>query len=250
MTIRFACRCGKKMKTSDDKIGKKVLCPSCGSPVVVPDSNTVAVETLTPSAAPGIGASDIASDLLRSTATDSPPTKKTGRRKQFGFDEGTEGESVVSTYETIRYFSVSFVPAVLVSIGVVLAAYWVSSALIGGAEKPPDLGYVSGTIRLDDKPLIGATVSFEPRTSRDREDIHRLAPAEGRTDENGTYVLHYTRDYDGAPVGKNVVKISAHARATGRQLIPHRYNGESTLIRDVESGSNTFDFDLRSDPPE
>ncbi|MFN8856727.1 MAG: response regulator transcription factor, partial [Planctomycetaceae bacterium] len=34
--IRFACRCGKRFKVSEQHRGKTLTCPSCGEPVVVP----------------------------------------------------------------------------------------------------------------------------------------------------------------------------------------------------------------------
>jgi len=36
MSIRFSCSCGKALKVSDDLAGKRVKCPNCGKPVVVP----------------------------------------------------------------------------------------------------------------------------------------------------------------------------------------------------------------------
>jgi len=34
--IRFACRCGKRFKVSEQHRGKALTCPSCGEPVIVP----------------------------------------------------------------------------------------------------------------------------------------------------------------------------------------------------------------------
>ena len=62
----------------------------------------------------------------------------------------------------------------------------------------------------------------------------------------------------GAVVGKNLVRISAYG-PTGKmfkepsgemveergQLIPVKYNKQSTLEREVKPGKNTFDFDLK-----
>jgi len=36
MSIRFSCSCGRKLKVSDEKIGMKVLCSSCGATLKVP----------------------------------------------------------------------------------------------------------------------------------------------------------------------------------------------------------------------
>lgn len=35
-SIRFACRCGKRFKVSDQHRGKTLTCPNCGEPVIVP----------------------------------------------------------------------------------------------------------------------------------------------------------------------------------------------------------------------
>jgi DNA-binding response OmpR family regulator len=35
-SIRFACRCGKRFKVSEQHRGKTLTCPSCGEPVIVP----------------------------------------------------------------------------------------------------------------------------------------------------------------------------------------------------------------------
>lgn len=34
--VRFACRCGKRFKVSQQHRGKTLSCPSCGEPVIVP----------------------------------------------------------------------------------------------------------------------------------------------------------------------------------------------------------------------
>lgn len=35
-SIRFACRCGKRFKVSEQHRGKTLTCPNCGEPVIVP----------------------------------------------------------------------------------------------------------------------------------------------------------------------------------------------------------------------
>jgi hypothetical protein len=61
-------------------------------------------------------------------------------------------------------------------------------------------------------------------------------------------------------VGKNLVKISS-AQPTGKkvmafgeltdewaEVVPPEYNTRSTLIRSIESGASTLDFDLKRKP--
>jgi len=119
---------------------------------------------------------------------------------------------------------------------------------IGCNGGTPELGNVTGTVRLDGKPLVGAQVEFQPQK--------RLPPSYGATDNLGRYELEYTKDKLGAAVGAHTVRITT--QTTGRdelgneiqvpQRVPERYNDRSELIRQVKSGENVFDFDLQSEP--
>ena len=119
------------------------------------------------------------------------------------------------------------------------------------ADVPP-LGEVTGRVTLDGKPLANAAVVFSPADKRD---------SMGTTDENGEYTLLFARQL-GATIGKHTVRITKGAggpageHAEGEQkdaaepaeAIPAKYNTESTLTADVKPGSNTFDFNLESEP--
>lgn len=124
----------------------------------------------------------------------------------------------------------------------------------------PDLGQVTGRITLDDQPLVGVGVVFQPENGR---------PARGQTDQEGNYELTYIRNTKGAKVGKNRVEIapseegesesedsqsdeSAGSPArkpskSGKPLVPPRYNIKSELSAEVKPGKNTFNFSLESD---
>jgi hypothetical protein len=117
-----------------------------------------------------------------------------------------------------------------------------------------DLASVSGTLTLDGKPLArtentNVTIMFYPESGSG-------APAAAMTDESGQYELT-TGSQQGVAPGKYVVTLSAsqfdppspEGGPPGRRfLTPVRYAspGESELRADVEPGSNTFDFDLKS----
>lgn len=112
----------------------------------------------------------------------------------------------------------------------------------------PELGYVEGNVTLDGKPLDGAEVSFEPSDAR---------PSVAFTDDSGHYVLKFTGARDGATVGTHVVRIVSARGSSGgegdgplvparRELLPAKYHEKSTLVAEVKSGNNTFDFDLQS----
>jgi hypothetical protein len=71
--------------------------------------------------------------------------------------------------------------------------------------------------------------------------------AVGFTKEDGTYELLYPGDKQGAPVGEYTVSITwIETDEEGPQPppIPAQYNQETTLSASVESGANTFDFNL------
>ena len=83
MAIRFICQCGKKLKAPDEKIGKKVLCSTCGATLVVPESDTTTVETVTMEEKPG-SVANLAGDLLKRTVAES---KKRNAGPQEVYDD-------------------------------------------------------------------------------------------------------------------------------------------------------------------
>lgn len=126
---------------------------------------------------------------------------------------------------------------------------WVVLAGCGSGVELPDLATVSGTITMDDQPLPGATVIFQPESGR---------PSRGLTDENGKYELMYTAEEPGAIVGNHTVRISTYREgdpdaddaalvAKQEEKVPSQYNLESKLTFVVNSGSNSdADFKLSS----
>lgn len=110
-----------------------------------------------------------------------------------------------------------------------------------------DIGYVSGTVTMDDKPLAGAVVEFFPEPTG--------APAIGLTDKDGKYELTLGRDTKGVKVGDNKVQISTADGgngdddgygAAGKETVPARYNVNTELKETVKAGNNTIDFKLES----
>lgn len=232
MSVRFACRCGKKMRAADDKIGKKVLCPECGSPVLVPDSSTVAVEHVS---AEG-GASDTASSLLKGSAEEGK------RRRGLQLEQGAVQEAAFDLLETAKFVGMSVLPGVLAVFGLAFLAYYLSSMVMGPDRNLPELGRVYGTVTLDGKPLVRAEVAFEPKTE---DPATNVATSRGLTDEEGYYTLWYVRGVKGAAVGRHKVEIRL-ADENGRERLPVEYNIHSLLTADVKPGSNEIPFELRS----
>lgn len=108
----------------------------------------------------------------------------------------------------------------------------------GGNIKPPPLAPVQGTITLDGNPLPDAQVEFVPAHAR---------ASIGKTDANGVYQLNYDAKLKGAAVGEHTVRVVTKLEAgMGEELVPLKYNTQSTLKADVAEGENTIDFDLQS----
>ncbi|MGL4464442.1 MAG: hypothetical protein ACRC1K_20000 [Planctomycetia bacterium] len=109
-----------------------------------------------------------------------------------------------------------------------LAATAAFTAAGCGSGGPP-LGRVYGKVTLDGQPLPGADVAFIPPKG---------AIAFAETGSDGTYTLQYV-NRSGALVGPAKVSVNGNN-------IPKKYNTETELNVEVKSGSNTFDFDLKS----
>lgn len=116
----------------------------------------------------------------------------------------------------------------------------------GAPADTPDLGVVSGTVKLDGQPLGDATVSFSPESGRTSTAI---------TDEAGEYELEYTASLKGAKIGMHSVTITTFVEAEDpddsgtavAEKVPTKYNKQTTLSKDVVAGDNAIDFELKSD---
>lgn len=135
-----------------------------------------------------------------------------------------------------------FFPLVIAALGL-----WISGCGGSQAGMPP-LGQVNGRITLDDQPLDGAEVIFQPADGR---------PSVGKSDSSGHYKMAYTMDVNGAMVGAHKVTITSARTASGgeggqplvasrKEILPVKYHTKSELTADVKKGSNTIDFALKS----
>jgi len=114
-------------------------------------------------------------------------------------------------------------------------------AAIGCRTAPviPELGAVTGTITLDGRPLVNATVIFTP-AGPGRTSV-------AVTDADGRYALAYLRGITGANLGRHAVRITAANEANEMQeSLPERYHLKTVLTAEVAAGPNTIDFDLKS----
>jgi hypothetical protein len=114
---------------------------------------------------------------------------------------------------------------------------------------------ISGTVRLNGHPIEEGSINFIPVEGA-------TGPGTGAVIKDGRY--HIPRD-KGATVGHNRVELRAFV-STGRKVkdptgkrgtltdervmaFPPEYNDRSTIVKDVQPGSNTFDFDVETKGP-
>ncbi|HXY36874.1 MAG TPA: hypothetical protein VEI07_21785 [Planctomycetaceae bacterium] len=213
MSIRFSCSCGRKLKVSDEKIGMKVLCSSCGATLKVPKKSMDEYWQDVP------------------VKSDQPKVDYIGGLKEF---------------------LVNFVPGALVIGLVCWFAYFLSNQILTGRGNYPPLGQVTGKVTLAGQPLGSATVRFAPKDPiyGEGQNGKRLAASVsiGVTDANGNYTLTYVKDMNGAYVGVHKVKIEAKD-AFGRERLKPEFNSKSTIEREVKPGSQVMDFDVQSNEP-
>jgi hypothetical protein len=116
---------------------------------------------------------------------------------------------------------------------------WVFSSDAG-----TQFGRVSGTVLLDDKPLPRATIEFSPDEG---------STSYGITDGKGRYTLQYLPNQSGAVTGHHTVRITTYdwrttpdgAKLEVPEQVPVRYNSDSILEADIQTGSQYLDWDLK-----
>jgi len=236
MAVRFACRCGKKLKAADEKMGTRILCPSCGNPIKVPERDTVRVPDVAAPAATTISSSNTAGDLLKRSVTEG----KKRAAKDGGI--GPPEEEGRDYSQLARFVAIKIVPSIIGLLIVCILLYWLAASVMGTKRQLPPLAAVHGTVTLNRQPLDGAVVTFHPV---DAKPGSKLASSTALTDEDGHYTLYYLSDVPGAVIGKH--RVAVDKRDTGnRPMLPSRYILGTDLVKDVKEGSNTIDLDLRS----
>jgi hypothetical protein len=128
-----------------------------------------------------------------------------------------------------------------------------SFLVVGCGGKSPEMAPVTGRITMNDEPLIGAKVTFQPIAQEGNIDPGPGSWAE--TDSEGNYSLKMVgSNRAGAVVGEHRVEISLIDRSVPvkdddrtrmRNLVPGRYNFQSDLVRTVPpEGVKDLDFKL------
>ena len=163
----------------------------------------------------------------------------TGRKAQkFDSYEGDPDrpDDAIDFVGTFRYFAVRIAPVAAVMFIVIFGTYYISQTVMTTEPERPDLGFVTGIVTLDDKPLANVTVMFQPE---------KWSASVGTTDESGRYSLYYVQEVKGAALGKHRVEIQAGSDKEAVP-VPPNYNIMSELTADVKAGSNEFNWSLKS----
>jgi hypothetical protein len=99
----------------------------------------------------------------------------------------------------------------------------------------PNLAPVTGTVTQKGVPLAEAVVIFEPEAGG--------AASSGITDAMGRFELQYNATEKGAVPGTHRVRISKMEGEAGDELIPSKFNTNSTMTQ-VVSDSQPNDFKI------
>jgi hypothetical protein len=124
---------------------------------------------------------------------------------------------------------------------------------LGCGQAGPERATVSGTVTLDGVPVAAGSINFIPTEGT-------TGPSAGGTIKDGQY---HVAKVKGVIVGRNRVELRANKK-TGKKVkdpmnpkalmdeiveaFPPEYNTKSTVVKDIQSGSNEINFDVSSKP--
>ena len=134
-----------------------------------------------------------------------------------------------------------------------VAAILIAVCAFGCGKQRPEIGEVSGTVRVKGRAQPNLFVRYLPDPGKG--NIWPIN-ASGKTDDQGKYSLQHVYNDEaapGAPVGWHRVMIEDLSRGPTPQgqsppppLIPLEYSspGTTPLIKEVKPGSQTIDLDI------
>ena len=118
-----------------------------------------------------------------------------------------------------------------------------------GCQRDPKRAAVSGQVLIDKEPLMEGSISFFPTGDNEGPEV-------GDIIKKGRYSIPISR---GVIIGKNKVVIRGF-RNSGKKIpdmvdknkmvdervkaVGAEFNDNTTLMRDIEQGENTLNFDL------
>ena len=132
--------------------------------------------------------------------------------------------------------------------GLMVSLLWLAGCSGNEAE-------VSGTVRLDGELIQEGSINFIPVEGT-------KGPGVGAVIKDGKYHIPRSR---GVTVGKNRVELRAF-KSTGKKVqdptgppgvlvearvpaFPPEYNDQSTVVKEIQAGPNTIDFDVPAKRP-
>lgn len=146
------------------------------------------------------------------------------------------------------------IPMNLMNLRCSLAVLTLIALAIAGGCGPggPEVVEVTGTVTCQGQPVPNLIVNFKPEKGR---------PSWGHTDANGKYTLDYSRDRDGAVVGKHTVWVGYRPSSPTEEMrrglpgggapsnlsvILKKYGSEKTtpLSFDIKTDGQVVDIEL------
>lgn len=126
-------------------------------------------------------------------------------------------------------------------LGIVVAVYgtyWLMNNMMGGKQKLPPLGYVSGTLTIGGKPAVGVKVYLTPldhKIEGANERKEKARESGGVTDAEGRFTMWYLPDIEGAKVGPCRLWMESYDPSV---VIPPSYGLATDHKVDVKAGNN------------
>lgn len=146
-----------------------------------------------------------------------------------------------------REFGLKGGGAVLFGIVLTYGLYMFFDRMMGSSLKLPPLGYVTGEVTLDGKPLAGATVFFALLDqSQGESKKERARTSMGLTDDKGHYKMVYIQGTDGVAVGK--CRVWLDLTTDKGQVIPPNWTEASMTPREVKPGHQVIPIEMKSNP--
>lgn len=188
--------------------------------------------------------SSTAGELLRQS---SAASKRTQSEREL--EKSLDQKTPWITRDQLRQVLTAVVPGVIGLFLICWLVYWMASKVTGESLQYPPLARVTGVVKLNGKPLVGATIEFQPFDRTVPDGTLKIASSAGKTNSKGEYEIYYTNDVRGAYVGRHRVTIKKNDPETAKEIVPIIYNLRTEEIREVKDEHNEFNFDLTGQPP-
>ena len=167
-----------------------------------PEKNESQKESASAPAASADTAANMAGQLL----------SKTGKKNRSADWDEQNPEDSKTDYTELKYLLTRKVlPLGAGAIVAVAVVYLAMSSMLSDKPTRPELGLVHGICTIDGKPVGGADIRFYPKSKNPTEPaIGQFSIAISNAD--GSYVLRYDSETEGAVVGKHTVEVSYQGR--------------------------------------